>query len=63
VVTSCAPADDVGALVVRHPIEADVYATVFGQLITAATGSLQISCSRTPWVAGTWTGATWPSST
>lgn len=60
VITSCAPADDAAALVVRHPIEDDTYATVFGQLITAEPGALQISYSRTPWVAGSWTDDVWP---
>jgi uncharacterized protein with NRDE domain len=60
VVTSCQPADDPGALVVRHPIEGDTYGTVFGQLITAEPGALQIAYSRTPWVAGTWTEDVWP---
>lgn len=60
VVTSCVPSDDAAALVVRHPFETDVYATVFGQLITAAPGVLRISYSRTPWQGGTWTDASWP---
>jgi hypothetical protein len=62
VVTSCAPADDLAALVVRHPFEneageTDYYATVFGQLITAAPGELRLTYSRTPWVEGSWTAA------
>lgn len=60
VVTSCEPADDPGALVVRHPFEDDTYATVFGQLITASPGALRISYSRTPWRDGTWTDRDWP---
>jgi uncharacterized protein with NRDE domain len=60
VVTSCEPEDDPAALVVRHPIENDAYATVFGQLITATAGELRVSSSRTPWVAGSWREQTWP---
>jgi hypothetical protein len=60
VVTSCEPADDLGALVVRHPFEDDTYATVFGQLITASPGVLRISSSRTPWRGGTWSDRDWP---
>jgi hypothetical protein len=60
VVASCEPADDPAALVVRHPIEDDTYATVFGQLITAAPEALAISYSRTPWVADTWSDDVWP---
>jgi hypothetical protein len=59
VVGSCAPADDPAALVVRHPIDGDVYATVFGQLITASPGSLRVSYSRTPWQPDTWTERCW----
>jgi uncharacterized protein with NRDE domain len=59
-VTSCEPLPDPAALVVRVPIEQDVYATVFGQLITAAPGALHIDYSRTPWLDGTWTGRDWP---
>jgi uncharacterized protein with NRDE domain len=60
VVTSCEPADDVAALVVRHQVEGgDTYATVFGQLITAWPGDLRISYSRTPWTAGDWTDRAW----
>ncbi len=60
VVTAHEPVDDRTALIVRHPFETDTYATVFGQLITAAPGDLRISYSRTPWDAGTWTEERWP---
>jgi uncharacterized protein with NRDE domain len=60
VVTAHEPVDERTALVVRHPFETDTYATVFGQLITAAPGDLRISYSRTPWAAGTWTDGRWP---
>ena len=52
VVTEHPPSDDRTALVVRHPFETDTYATVFGQLITASVGALQVSHSRMPWDAG-----------
>jgi len=58
-VTSCVPEPNPQALIVRVPFEDDVYATVFGQLITATPGSLQVEHSRTPWVAGTWTTNRW----
>jgi uncharacterized protein with NRDE domain len=60
VITSCVPEDDLSALVVRHPVGEDVYATVFGQLITATPGALTIRSSRTPWMADTWTSQRWP---
>jgi uncharacterized protein with NRDE domain len=59
VVTSCEPTDDVSALVVRHPVEDDTYATVFGQLIVATPGELAISHSRTPWRPGSWVDERW----
>jgi hypothetical protein len=58
-VTSCEPLPDPAALVVRVPFEHDVYATVFGQLITAVPGALHVEYSRTPWLAGTWTARDW----
>ena len=61
VVTSCEPSDEPGALVVRHVHDGKVYATVFGQLITSAPGSLDVAHSRTPWVPGSWTERRWPS--
>lgn len=60
VVTEHPPTDDRLALIVRHPFETDTYATVFGQLITAAPGELRISFSRTPWDASSWLEARWP---
>jgi uncharacterized protein with NRDE domain len=60
VVTSCVPSDDPAALVVRHELAGSVYATVFGQLITAAPGSLHIAYSRTPWERAGWTERSWP---
>jgi hypothetical protein len=45
------PQDDPAALVVRHEFDGGVYATVFGQVITAAPGRVRLSWSRTPWVA------------
>ena len=60
VVTDCEPSDQESALVVRREIEIGTYATVFGQLITSTPGALQISYSRTPWVAGSWTTRDWP---
>jgi uncharacterized protein with NRDE domain len=60
VVTSCRPEDDRSALVVRHQFEDETYATVFGQLIAAAPGRLDISSSPTPWADGTWVERSWP---
>jgi hypothetical protein len=60
VVSSCEPSSEESALVVRHSVEGDTYATVFGQSITAVPGSLQVSHSRTPWVDGTWVEESWP---
>lgn len=48
------PLDDPAALVVRHAFDGGVYATVFGQVITAEPGRLQLAWSRTPWVADSW---------
>lgn len=50
------PRDDPAALVVRHPVDGAVYATVFGQTLVSTPGSLSLAWSRTPWRAGTWTG-------
>ena len=60
VVTERAPADDRTALIVWHEFETDAYATVFGQLITAAPGELRVEHSRTPWAADTWVTERWP---
>lgn len=54
VVAGQRPRDDPGALVVRHDVEAGVWATVFGQLITARPGELDVEWTRTPWRAETW---------
>jgi len=62
VLTSTQPSDDPTALVVRHEVEGNIYATVFGQLITAATGTLTIASSTTPWIHGSWTQQSWPQS-
>jgi hypothetical protein len=59
VVTSTTPSDDPSALVVRHEVGGDVYATVFGQLITAEEGALRISSSATPWIDGSWSEQSW----
>jgi hypothetical protein len=48
------PEDDPAALVVRHPFEGGIYATVFGQVITAKPGRMELSWSRTPWVSDSW---------
>jgi uncharacterized protein with NRDE domain len=48
------PADDPAALVVHHPFDEGVYATVFGQVIAAEPGRLDLQWSRTPWVRGSW---------
>ena len=60
VVTACEPSSAESALVVRHHLADRTYATVFGQLITAVPGSLQVSYTRTPWIEGTWTDDAWP---
>lgn len=54
------PQDDPAALVVRHERDDLVFATVFGQIIDAAPGTLSLGYSRTPWVEGTWTEEHWP---
>jgi Transport and Golgi organisation 2 len=59
VVTSTTPSDDPSALVVRHEVSGDIYATVFGQLITAGRGALRIASSATPWIHGSWTEQSW----
>ncbi len=60
IVTSSEPSDDLGALIVRRPVEGDTYATVFGQLITSSPDGLEISHTRTPWRADTWAEQRWP---
>ncbi|MEO8889244.1 MAG: NRDE family protein [Jatrophihabitantaceae bacterium] len=59
-VTAHPPVDDRTALIVSHRVESDTYATVFGQLITAAPGTLRIRSSRAPWRADGWTEQRWP---
>ena len=59
VVTATEPAADPSALVVRREHDGRTYATVFGQLITAAPGALTVAYSATPWVAGTWVEQHW----
>ena len=51
------PADDPGALVVRHQRGDLVYATVFGELIDAEPGRLRLDYSRRPWSAEPWRAA------
>jgi Transport and Golgi organisation 2 len=70
VVTSEEPADDLHALIIRHPIgpgDADtgaapgeVYGTVFGQLLTTRPGALTATWSRTPWLVDDWSELTLP---
>jgi hypothetical protein len=60
VVTSAEPSGDDSALVVRRVVGDRTYATVFGQLITAVPGSVEIAYSRTPWVADSWQRQRWP---
>ena len=54
-VQAAPPADDPGALVVRHERDGQVFATVFGQLIEAEPGRLRLEYSRTPWSDQPWT--------
>ena len=54
IVQSAPPADDPGALVVRHERDGKVFATVFGQLIEARPGHLRLEYSRRPWAAAAW---------
>jgi hypothetical protein len=44
--------------VVRHAFQGGVYATVFGQVITAAADGVQLRWSRTPWLLSSWTAST-----
>jgi len=53
-VTQEPPQDDLGALVVRHEEDGRVFATVFGQLLTAAPGRLRLEHSRRPWSDDPW---------
>jgi hypothetical protein len=47
------PRDDPGALVVRHEQDGTVFATVFGELVDARPGRLDLEYSRRPWL-GPW---------
>jgi uncharacterized protein with NRDE domain len=53
------PQDDPTALVVRHQKDDLVFATVFGQLIASAPGSLHLEHSRTPWTDQGWSAQDW----
>jgi hypothetical protein len=53
------PVDDPTALVVRAERADRVFATVFGQLITARPGSLALSWSREPWTQDAWERREW----
>jgi uncharacterized protein with NRDE domain len=48
------PEDDPAALIVRHPFEGGIYATVFGQVMTVRSDQLELSWSRTPWLVDSW---------
>lgn len=61
VMTATTPADEDSALVVRREFAGRTYATVFGQLITASPGTLEIRYSCTPWEAASWTQHRWSS--
>ena len=52
------PADDPGALVVRHERDGQVYGTVFAELLDARPGLLRLEYSRLPWTRVTWDAAT-----
>lgn len=54
-----APSSDLTELVVRRERDDLVYATVFGQLIDAVPGRLQLTYSRTPWIYDSWTNTAW----
>ncbi|NEM06211.1 NRDE family protein [Geodermatophilus normandii] len=53
-VQDASPADDPGALVVRHEEDGRVFATVFGELVEAAPGRLRLTHSREPWTGRPW---------
>ena len=53
-VQAAPPADDPGALVVRHERDGLVFGTVFGELIEAARGHLLMEHSRQPWSERAW---------
>jgi hypothetical protein len=53
-VTGSTPTDDPTALVVRHERDEFVFATVFGQLMEARPGHLELQYSRRPWTSDPW---------
>lgn len=59
VVTGSPVADDPTSLLVRHERDGAVFATVFGQVVEAAPGTLRLTWSRTPERDG-WSSGTWP---
>ncbi len=54
------PADDPGALVVRHERDGEVYGTVFAELLDARPGRLHLEYSRAPWTGAAWDTAGFP---
>ena len=59
VVAGTTPTDDPSALIVRHDLDGDAFATVFGQLIEARPGHLDVQYSRRPHGVEPWTTLTW----
>src|SRR4051794_11433601 len=55
VVAGTTPVDDPSALIVRHDLDTDAFATVFGQLIEARPGHLEVQYSRRPHTDEPWT--------
>lgn len=53
------PQPDPTALVVRGEHDGKVFATVFGQLLVARPGLLELSWSRQPWGTGAWASGSW----
>lgn len=53
------PQPDPSALLVRMPRGDDLYATVFGQLITAEPGAMRVHYSYDPHVPDSWQTAAW----
>ena len=54
------PSPDLTDLVVRIEHEQFIYATVFGQLIHARPGRLELLWSRRPWLPEGWQQCVWP---
>jgi Transport and Golgi organisation 2 len=48
------PSDDPAALVVRRERDGQVFATVFGELIDARPGAVDLEFAREPWRARSW---------